>query len=222
MMHSSRNSARKMSPTSLSLVCHVCVKQKALASTEFNYPLEEEAGASYKDLSRCLGMYVSVPTQTSSLYQETADLCLRAVARNPEREEEVCISPVTSFIKWHSHCVWQFTPRAKTARVNAMQHLHGKPTLSTFSCLRQDENLFSVKTNVLDSGHWDNRVLWGPWSAFHPPRSLAGCIQDRSLILISKGYVTSLWFWPGSWPTDLTFLPWPHTQLIVMDVLGNH
>lgn len=37
----------------------------------------------------------------------------------------------------------------------------------------------------------------------------------------APSFITS-WFWPGSWPTDLTFLPWPQTQLIVVDMLGNH
>lgn len=107
-------------------------------------------------------------------------------------------------------------------------------------------------------------------SVFHPPRSLAGSVEEFSWLSIrsaplliggtvkkarSKGQpfltlgadftlrffhwallvlchscvavmsapsLTPPGFWPGCWPTDLTFLPWPQTQLIVMDMLGNH
>lgn len=56
MTHTSRSSAGKMSPASLSPVSHVCIKQEVLAPTGFNYLLEQEAGASYKGLSRSLGI----------------------------------------------------------------------------------------------------------------------------------------------------------------------
>lgn len=154
MMHPSRTSVGKMSPTSLSLVSHVCVKQEVLAPTEFNYLLEQEAEASYKGLSRCLGILFNFQNPCKS------EFCIRDWQPLPKRQS----GPVTTFIKLCNHCVWQLTPRAKTAKQckcysapsweSCSQHL-SLPQTGWKSILHVGKHTWLI--------HWDKRVLSGPW-----------------------------------------------------------